>query len=309
MLYSVKIFTFTTNPIYRKMKKIVFLLSFIAFSHISFSQESYTVNNETLELKTEVDGDLDLLWNTFDGQYRYFIKTESGEITELKNTKGGSNKFQEEYKTTLSDLTQLDASKVKLTTYSLKSFINSYNASKDTNYFYEDSKTKLKTRLGLFGGLTNNPFVLNPNNETVPFLGAELEIFSEKALPKQAGFLNIRYATDNDEFQYSSTQIALGYRFRFVNSEKINVYAQTKFAIFTISKSTIYYQDPNDASVIISEEDSGSALDAPFIFGLGADFKVGNGYITLVYDSIIALFVENQDNFPMDFAIGYKFNL
>ncbi len=291
------------------MKKIVFLISFMAFSLISFAQETYTVNSENLELKTEVDGDLDLLWNTFDGQYRYFIKTENGDITELRNTKGSNNKFQEEYKTTLSDLTLLDASKVKLTTYSLKSFVNSYNASKDTNYTSEDSKTKLKTRIGVFGGLTNNPFVFNPDNEAVPFFGAELEVLSDDALPKQAGFLNIRHTTDNDEFQYSSTQIALGYRFRFINSEKINVYAQTKFATFTFSESTIYYQDPNDTSVIISEKDSGSALDAPFIFGLGADAKIGNGYITFVYDSIIALFVENQDNFPVDFAIGYKFNL
>jgi len=141
------------------------------------------------------------------------------------------------------------------------------------------------------------------------FFGAEFEFVSDKKTPRHAGFASVRYTTDKDEFQYSSNQIALGYRFRFLQSENINVYAQTKFATYTISESTTTYVDSDDPGVLISSKDSGSAFDAPFIFGLGADIKLGNGYVTLVYDSLFAAFVDNQDNFPVDFAIGYKFNL
>lgn len=289
------------------MKKLVVLLAFIAFSNLAFSQETYTINNETLELKTEVDGTLDLLWNTFNGQYRYFVRTNDGSISELKNTKDANNNYQEEYKKTLGDLTTQDASKVKLTTYSLKSFINAYNVSADSSYTSNNTKTKLKLRLGIFGGITNNPFVDNPNNETVPLFGAELELVSDAELPRQAAFLNIRHSTDNDAFNYSATQFALGYRYRVINKTGFNIYAQTKAVTFTSAKSTLSYVDAD--SNVITEESSGTSFDAPFVFGVGADIKLGNGYITLVYDSLFAVFIDNQGNFSTDFAIGYKFNL
>lgn len=289
------------------MKKLVILLTFMAVSSFAFSQNTYSINNETLELKTEVDGTLDLLWNTFNGQYRYFIKDNDGRITELKNTKGANNKYQEEYKTVLTDLTQQDASKVKLTTYSLKSFLNNYNTSVDANYTSNETKTKLKFRLGVFGGITNNPFVDNPNNETVPFFGTELELVSDATLPKQAAFLNIRHSTDNDDFNYSATQFALGYRYRFINKTGFNIYAQTKAVTFTSAKSTLSYLDASNN--VVTEESTGTSFDAPFVFGVGADIKLGNGYLTFVYDSLFAIFIDNQGNFSTDFAVGYKFNL
>ena len=64
-----------------------------------------------------------------------------------------------------------------------------------------------------------------------------------------------------------------------------------------------------DPNTLIEIEDSGSTLRAPFIFGLGADFKLGNGNISIIYDSLFALALDNKDNFPIDFSVGYKFNL
>lgn len=293
------------------MKKLVLILICMASSSFAFAQQTYTVNNETLELKTEVEGTLDLLWNTFDGTYRYFIKKADDSIIELKNTKGSDNKFQNDYQTTLSSLTNTDASQVKLTTYSLKQFINNYNAQADPNYIISDSRSKLKLRLGVFGGLTNNPFVENPNNETVPFFGSELEVVSDNMSSRHAGFLSVKYGTESDAFKYSATQIALGYRYRFVNSAGFNLYGQTKFATFTFSKITVATSASAEGEPVIiqTEEVSSSAFDTPLIFGLGADIKLGNGYLSLVYDSLFAVFIDNEGNFPMDFAVGYKFNL
>jgi len=79
---------------------------------------------------------------------------------------------------------------------------------------------------------------------------------------------------------------------------------------FTFVNETISYEDPSNPGSYISEDQSSSNLEAPFIFGLGSDIKVfKNGYITLAYNNLFAIFIENQGNFPTDFALGFKFNL
>ena len=290
------------------MKTVTLLLA-LTISVFSFAQTTYTVNNETLELKTEVEGTYDLLWNTFDGKYRYFIKNEDEQLTELTNTKGSDNKYNNAYQDTLKAILETDASKVKLTLPSLKNFINQSNAASDPNYTFDTSTPKLKTRIGVFGGITNNPFVTNPDNKSVPFFGAELEFFQDTPITKHAGFLNIRTAGDTADLNYSSTQIALGYRFRFINTSKFNIYGQTKFATFTASRTTYNIEDIDNLGTFKTEDKSSTSFDIPLAFGVGADFKVGNGYITFVYDNLFAILQDTSDNFPMDIALGYKFSL
>lgn len=291
------------------MKKNILLLSFLVFSSFTFAQQTYTFENETLELKTEAEGALDLLWNTFNGKFRYFIKTQNEELVELTNTKDANNKYQEEYKTVLANLTSMDVSKVNLTTYSLKSLIDKYNSALDLNYVSNHSKSKLKLRLSVFGGITNNPFTINPKNEKVLLFGTELEAVSDNKNTKHAGFLNVRHTTDSDAFKYSATQAALGYRYRFINTTNFNVYGQTKLATLTAFKTTTIVADASNPGTFITKEENSTSFDAPLIFGLGADVKLGSGYLTLVYDSLFALFLDNEDNFSVDFAVGYKFNL
>jgi hypothetical protein len=291
------------------MKKLLFFICFIAFSVSGFAQQTYTVNNETLELKTEVEGNLDLLWNIFDGKYRYFVRDKDGDIQELVNTKNeDTHKYQEEYKTVLSGLTKdydLPAEKVNLTLFSLKEYFNTYNATSDLNFSYED-RAKLQSRLGVFGGITNQPFVENPNNKSVPFFGVEFEIFEQSKLPRHALFFQLRHALEHDDFKYSATQLAIGYRFRVINKDAFNFYGNLKMATYTISKTTYTSIDPNIGT--FSETNSG--VQVPFVLGLGADIKVStNSFITLAYHDIYALFIDNYDNFPIDFALGYKINL
>ncbi len=53
-----------------------------------------------------------------------------------------------------------------------------------------------------------------------------------------------------------------------------------------------------------------SGIQAPFAFGLGADIRITKGsYITLAANELFSPFIHNEGNFPIDFAIGYKFNL
>ncbi len=287
------------------MKKILFAILFCMAFQLNYSQQTYAVNGETLELKTEVDGKLDLLWNVIDGKYRYFVKTEDGTITELKNTKDDNNDYQEEYKSTLNSLTSgMSTDKLKLTLYSLKNFIDSYNASVDSSYTSTNIERNVQFRLGFSGGITNNPFVGNPDNTKTPMIGAELEIFEANALPRHSGFLQARHTFENDDFKYSTTELALGYRFRFINKETFSIYGQVKLA--TVNFSDFTFLDENDMEVDSNE----TSFDIPFIFGIGSDIKVGNNsYITIIYGELFAAFLDNQGNFSTDIAVGYKFNL
>ncbi|WP_299521064.1 hypothetical protein [Winogradskyella sp.] len=287
------------------MRRIIILL-FVCFAfQLNYSQETYNIRGETLELKTEIDGKLDLLWNIIDGKYRYFVRTEDGTITELKNSKGVDNKFQEEYKATLSSLTnEMSTDELKLTLYSLRNYLDAYNASVDPDYTSTSTESNVQFRLGVSGGITNNPFVGNPDNKNVPMIGAELEIFEANVLPRHSGFLQARHAFDSDDFPYSTTELSLGYRYRFINKETFSIYGQFKLATLNFSNATFISED--DMEIDSSE----TSFDIPFIFGVGSDIKIGeNSFITIIYGELFAIFLDNQGNFSTDIAIGYKFNL
>lgn len=292
------------------MKKLLLIICFLLSYWQTNAQDTYKINDESLELITEVDGTLDLLWNIIDGKYRYFIRTNDGSIVELKNTKGDSKKFQEEYKITLDNLTSgsgLSSEKVNLTLYSLKTFVDQYNLKSDSNYQTQISKSKLLFRLGFFGGITNSPFISNPDNLKTPLFGAELEVLETTNLTRHALFMQLKHVLEQEELLYSTTELSLGYRFRFINKETFSFYGNVKFATLNFSNATVVI---NNNGVLTSEKINETAFDVPLIFGVGADIRITkNSFVTLAYNELFALFLDNQGNFSTDFTLGYKFNL
>lgn len=272
-------------------------------------QESYFVNGEPVQLKTEVEGKLDLLWNIIDNEYRYFIRTSDGSITELVNTRNDNDSYQSQYKTTLENATSgVSAKKVNLTLPSLITYIEAYNKSQDASFESTHSKSKAQLRLMVFGGITNSPFVTNPDNVKTPVFGAELEVSESKESPRHSGFFQIRHVLEKkDEFPYSTTELSLGYRFRFIKSKGFNLFADVKGATVNFSKSTIA---STENGVVTAKEVSDTAFDVPFIFGLGADIRVSQcSFITLGYNQLFAAFLDNQGNFSTDVTLGYKLQL
>ena len=85
------------------MKRFILLCCglLLSLSTITAQTDTYTVNNESYELKTDVDGPITLLWNVFNQEYRYFAK-KGNTIIELTNTKEGKN-YKEEYKKAISE--------------------------------------------------------------------------------------------------------------------------------------------------------------------------------------------------------------
>jgi hypothetical protein len=286
------------------MKQILLSILLCFAFQINYSQETYTIDGETIELKTEIEGRLDLLWNVTNGEFRYFVRTEDGSITELKNTRS-EGQFLEEYKVTLNALADgIPAQKVKFRLYNLMHYIDTYNASIDSSYTSTYKKSTLNFRLGFSGGITNNPFVENPDNVKVPLVGLELELYESKVKSRHSGFLQARHTFDTDEFSYSTTEFSLGYRYRIVNQSSFSIYGQVKLATFHFTEVTITDENDND----INRNDT--SFEIPLIFGIGSDIKVGkNSYITIIYGELFGLLVENQGNFSTDIAIGYKFNL
>lgn len=289
------------------MKRFLLIALLSSFSFLGFAQESVTLNGQTLELKTEISGKLDLLWNIIDNNYRYFIRTENGVVTELLNTKKEGRIYNEEYKSQLQNITGLDTSKLKFTLYSLRNYIDKYNANTDSNYISKTTESKVQFRLGLNGGITNNPFVENPNNDNVPLAVIELEILEKNVLPRHSGFMQVRRTFVGDTFKYSTTELSLGYRYRIIRSEKFNFYGQVKFATLNFAKAE--FEVPEGA-LTVTNTVKDTAFDTPFIFGVGAEFAVGkSGFITLNYGELFALLLDNQGNFSTDITLGYKFIL
>lgn len=275
----------------------------------SEAQSNYTIQGETYELKTEVSGTIDLLWNVIDGKYRYFVKKD-GLIKELTNTRGGDKKYKEEYKVTLQEFTSeivLLTDDLKLTLPSLRDYINDYNAAMDPEYTAQSKKASVQGRLLVFGGVTNSPFVNNLENTNNPIFGAEVEVFEANNLPRHSIYLQLSHRLGSNAFDYSETQIGLGYRFRFINSEKVNVYVNVTAASYNFTKQI---RTVTNDEITTEREFTDNFFEAPFIFGIGADFRVSeNGFITVSYDELFALTLENQGNFSTHITVGYKFNL
>ncbi len=270
------------------------------------AQQTYTVNGESLELSLEVEGDLDLLLLKQNDRFRFFVKDAHEHIQELINSKDIDGTYFNEYRHTLEKLTEgsnMSTELVAFSKYGLKQFIKAYNGKGTKRFAYTNDKVKTQTRIGVFTGMTNHPLVDHPGNVKTALFGVELELFEKKELPRQSGFISVERTLKHDDFDYVSTIIALGYRFRFINPSKFNIYANLQMATYTFSKQTAVFNE-EDMTV------KNNAFRAPFIFGLGSDIKVSSsGYMTFIYNELFSVFVKNNGHFPVNFSIGYKMNL
>ncbi|MAZ71850.1 MAG: hypothetical protein CMC70_01765 [Flavobacteriaceae bacterium] len=292
------------------MKRIVLVFSFLLLATTALiAQETYTVDGQSYTLKTEVEGTITLLWNTIEGEYRYFAK-KGNSITELKNTKT-NGKYQEEFKETLQVLTAdnpVSTDKVNLTLASLRSYVNTYNKQVDPSFSNDRPSIQLGVRLGVFAGISNAIFTQNPNNTLLPTAGIDLELIDEVKLKRHSVVLRFKQTFGNDEFQYNASQASLNYRLKFIKTETLDIFLNTKFVSYTYSKRDDFIVTQPNGDVAL-ESSSGGDFTAHGVFGLGADFKLGKGYLFFTYNDIVGLGLDSNNEFPVDFSLGYKINL
>ena len=288
------------------MKKLLALIVFIFITGITTQAQTFhNVDGKEVELSEEITGKVTLYYAVIDSNYRYFVK-KNEEITELTNTKNDAGKYQEEYKEILKIITaeadNLSTKDLKLTLASLRSFIDSYNKAVDQNYRMTANRPKPKSRLGAFGGISNVPFVNNPDNTIVPTFGLDFEVYDVKA-SRHSIALGFKQSLKGSDFDYTSSQFSIGYRFRIINKTSFALYPQATLAVYDISSNTTVVNGTKVST-------SGSGFEAPIILGIGSDIKLGNGFITISANELVALVnLKNQGNFPVDLRLGYKFNL
>ncbi|SHG97726.1 hypothetical protein [Winogradskyella jejuensis] len=293
------------------MKKILIICLVFACISLGYAQNTYTINGENLELTSVVEGDVDLFYTINNRKYRYFLRTKDDTFFELKNEKGNDGDYTRDYIAILkkeASKSTLSVDKVKLTTGSLKRYIDSHNKNVNVDYNVTNNNLKVNFRLGLLAGITNHPLVEGlTDNDSHLQIASELEIYGNTDNPLHSGLLQLRQ-TIGSSGDYKSTELSLGYRIRPIRTEKFNLFVQTRFASLVFSSIDVTTVIGGD--VITTEPRNETEFEVPFIFGIGADFKVSNnGYITFLYDRFYALGLDSRDDFPMDFMIGYKLKL
>jgi hypothetical protein len=280
----------------------------LLFTTNLIAQNTYSVDGNTVELQTEVDGPLSLLWNITDGNYNYYVM-KGNTITELKNTKV-DKEYQEEYKIELQKQVSdapMAVDKVKFTLASLRNFISDYNKRIDPNFVEKGNNIKLKTRLGAFVGITNYVYSANPNNKMLPTMGADFEIVDHNLLKRHSLVLRFKQIFENSEYKFSSSQFSLNYRFKFIKKEKLDVFLNTKIAGYHYESRQVEVINEDGSTDLTTVSDGN--FEALLNFGIGADYALGNGYLTFMYNDFISVVQESNSVFPLDFSLGYKFNL
>lgn len=289
--------------------EILFIVLFLFTGTIS-AQEVFIIEGDTVTLRREVNGDLSLYWAQENQEYRYFIQ-KGKRMVELKNSAVEGVK-QEEFKTQLADFTsdaEIDTRDVKFLLYSLKHFVNRYNALVQEEYSYNAATANIKHRLSLFTGLSNNRYTDNPENKIAPILGLEFEFYDPNLAKRHAAFLQLRQSFKRDDYRYGSTQFSINYRFRPLIFEKFDIHIDAELVTFNYSENQLDILDET-GSVVAVKHDSGLSFTAPLSFGIGTDYRVTEAsYITFSYNDIVSLVLDSNGSFPIDFTIGYKFNL
>ena len=290
------------------LRLLLFSVILLIGLNAGYSQQQYTVDGTTYTLETEVEGPISLLWGSVDGQFRYFLK-KGNDIVELKNTRDGRD-YREEYKEVLREQTSdvsMNVSQVDLTLASLESFFHSYNKRKDPSYTYDENPTDFRFRLGVFGGMMNNVYYINPGNDLLFQGGVDFEMIENVMLKRHSLVLQFRQVFPTSDYDFSSTQISLNYRWKFVKTESVDVFANVKVASYTYFTRDLE-NVPVDGGTINLDESRGS-LQGPLALGVGADIPVGNGFISIAYNDFVAILLDNNGDFPVDFTVGYKFRL
>lgn len=288
--------------------KLFLLLWLLCSSAKIAAQQTFIIEGDTLQLQREVKGSLSLFWNQEDTKYRYFVQKENRMVELRDSLINGKLQYREQLAKLTSD-TEIRTDDVKFLLYSLKHFVNSYNALVQEDYEFNEASTNIKQRLGLFVGLSNNKYTENPENIISPIVGLEYEFYDPNLAPRHSAFLQLRQSFKREEYRYSSTQLSINYRFKALYFKGWDLHIDTELATFLYSEDKVRIKD-DSGEVVAIKDDSGFSFTAPFSFGIGSDIRItDNSFISLGYNDIFAIALDGNDSFPVDFTVGLKYNL
>lgn len=289
------------------MKYYLLFILFVFTFNFSQAQDSHYPGLDINQLRAAVVGEISLLWMKDDNNYRYFLK-KADEVVELKSSEIEGKK-QEEYKTVLREHTDNaeEVEKLKFNLRSLSIFFSQYNISQDSS---KESLMKSEHRLGVFGGFDQAAYTYNPMNVIHPMTGVEYELSESGVRRRFSVVMRFAHTFENQEHSYSASKFSLNTRFKFIRTNKLDFYVNAKLAEYNFVNYEILGEVKVDDEV--TEEvlyRSNSGLSVPFHFGLGIDYKIGNGYLNLSYNDIIGINSTANNSLPFNLSLGYKFIL
>ncbi|HET8854589.1 MAG TPA: hypothetical protein VFM60_01585 [Salinimicrobium sp.] len=288
-----------------------FLLPFLLIVFLEIhAQEIFIIRGDTLELQREVKGELSLLWTSSGSNHRFFVQ-KGKKLVELKNSineETNRRVYREQLENLTSDA-EISTLGLSFLLYDLKHFVNQYNAKVTEDYVYNTSTPNLTKRIGLFIGFSNNKYTYNPQNILAPVIGIEFEIYDPNLARRHSAFIHLRQSFNQDEYQYTSTQLSLNYRFRFLYFRTFNLHLDTELATLLYSREKRILRNSTGAFTDVIEE-SGFSFTAPLSFGIGSEIRLSeDSFLTLSYNDIVSIVLDGNGNFPLDFTLGYKYNL
>lgn len=257
-------------------------------------------------LITAVDGPMSLLWKKENRTYHFYSK-KNGEIVELHNSEI-DGRPQEEYKEVLrahSD-NKMNVDQVKLNLRSLTNFYLTYNnLVSDPNF----NEAKIEHRIGLSGGLDEAGYIYNPANIIHPILVAEYEL--SEAGPKRRFSVALKFTQilKDSEHDYSASKVSFNYRIKLIRSSKIDIFINTNLAEYQNSRYSLEITSSEMPVEKTQIAHHGSGFTSPLGFGIGADYKIGKGFLNILMSDAVSLNSKTSNNFSLNLSLGYKLRL
>jgi hypothetical protein len=274
------------------------LFIFFAFSLTSFAQMQYTVNEESVLLFVEEEGELTLLSERSAKTYRFFLK-KGVRLEELT---------EENYKSIIEDFTAdvtLDTENLKFNRKAIAEVVYQYNLGGEDA---QGGDSTVSLRLGAFGGLSNFTGFANPQNENLFFAGLEAEVYSETDYTRNSIIAQLRKSFPTDEFDLDITELMIGYRFKVIDIEIFHFYLEAELFRFGTYQESFTELDSNNE--IIAFDRSSTSLNAPIGLGAGMALRLFNeNYLTLGYSNLVKIGESTRSDFPVDVRLGLKFRL
>lgn len=278
----------------------IFILTYLGATSFLFGKSSDIDPNNLI---VAVDGPISLLWKKENRTYHFYSK-KNGEIIELSNSEI-NGKSQEEYKEVLrvhSD-NMMNVEQVKLNLRSLTNFYLTYNNLISNPNFRE---AKIEHRVGLAGGLDEAGTVYNPQNIIHPIIAVEYELSEAGAKRRFSVAFKFTHILKDSEHDYSASKLSFNYRLKLIRSSKLDVFLNTNIAEYQNSRYSID-SEPSEASDEIKKlSNHGSGFTSPLGFGLGADYKIGKGYLNFLLNDAVSLNTNTNNNFSLNLSLGYK---
>jgi len=278
------------------------------------SNMSHTRNpefvEETLFLKIEVEGNMNLYSYKNGNLRRYFYEEDNGEITQLiykrylyKPTKiAENNTYRQQLLTRLkcSSVSEKDIKKIPYKTEPIKEIFVSYNICKSGEIVQKTEKSKgdynLTVRPGIIysklgkSTITFSDTEFEYGNRTNFRLGMELEYILPFNKNKWGVFVELAYWNNNSKskvesdhvsggflvanYKNTAIELPLGIRYYFFLNEKSKLFLSTMYTFYYVKSEEEYSRIDN--TTLYHEEDSGVTVGN---IGFGTGYKFNDRFV------------------------------